>query len=412
MARVSVDLQKMRNLRRRKLRGLTRGVLGADPGVPRLKKLAAWLDQQSTDLDGTGTGQTFTVAPASVAATGILTLTGQPLDTETVTLDTKVYTFQTTLTDADGNVAIGSSASVSLDNLIAAITLAARQVAATGVLTLTGQPLDTETVTVGGTTYTFQTSLVDSANNVLIGATASDSIDNLIAAISAGAGAGTLYGTGTVENADASAAAGAGDTMDLTAKTLGPGGNSVTTTETLTNGSYGAATLEGGFDRYAASMTDHPTVTATAGAGDTMDVTAETAGAAGNTIASTETLTNGSFGGATLSGGLDGEGLEIASHGHVSGDGPFLASNSGGALPAGLDATTLYWAGLLDASHIRLHRTWAEAAAGTNPVDITDAGTGTHTLTPATTEAALAEHLRQGVSPATLRDATDVDDLI
>lgn len=119
---------------------------------------------------------------------------------------------------------------------------------ATGVLTLTGQPLDTETVVIEGKTYTFQTALTDSDGNVLIGATASDSLDNLIAAITLGAGAGTLYATSTTANTFVTAAAGAGDTMDVTALLGGTGGNAIDTTETLTNGSWGAAVLENGAD--------------------------------------------------------------------------------------------------------------------------------------------------------------------
>lgn len=119
---------------------------------------------------------------------------------------------------------------------------------ASGALTLTGNAGDTETVTIGSVTYTFQTVLVDAANNVLIGATASDSIDNLIAAITGGAGAGTLYGTGTAANADATAVAGAGDTMDVFAITPGAAGNAIATTETMLNGSFGGAVLSGGAD--------------------------------------------------------------------------------------------------------------------------------------------------------------------
>src|SRR5690606_4846590 len=47
-----------------------------------------------------------------------------------------------------------------------------------------------------------------------------------------------------------------------------------------------------------------PLVEAAAGAGDTMDVTAIEAGALGNAIATSETLTNGSWGAATLTGGI------------------------------------------------------------------------------------------------------------
>lgn len=119
-------------------------------------------------------------------------------------------------------------------------------VAASGVLTLTGQPLNTETVTIDTKVYTFQTTLTNVDGNVLIGASASASLDNLIAAITLGAGAGTTYAAATTLHPTVTAAAGAGDTMDATAKVKGTGGNTIATTETLTNGSWGAATLAGG----------------------------------------------------------------------------------------------------------------------------------------------------------------------
>jgi hypothetical protein len=118
--------------------------------------------------------------------------------------------------------------------------------AATGTLTLTGNAGNTETVTIDTKTYTFQTVLTDVDGNVLIGATASDSIDNLIAAITLGSGAGTLYAASTTLHSTVTAAAGVGDTMDATAKKAGETGNSIATTDTLTNGSWGGATLSGG----------------------------------------------------------------------------------------------------------------------------------------------------------------------
>ena len=121
-------------------------------------------------------------------------------------------------------------------------------VAATGTLTLTGNALDTETVVIGSKTYTFQTTLTDVDGNVQIGATATDSVNNLIAAINLDAGAGTLYATSTTIHPTVSAASGGGSTMVVTAKTPGATGNAIATTETLTNGSWGAATLLGGLD--------------------------------------------------------------------------------------------------------------------------------------------------------------------
>jgi hypothetical protein len=113
---------------------------------------------------------------------------------------------------------------------------------ATGTLTLTGQPSDTQTFVVGATTYTMNTVLTDTANNILIGANATATCDNIVAAINAASGAGTTYGTGTTANAGARAVRSA-DTVVLTAKTEGPAGALIVTTESLSNATFGAATL-------------------------------------------------------------------------------------------------------------------------------------------------------------------------
>lgn len=125
------------------------------------------------------------------------------------------------------------------------VTVAAA-VAATGTLTNTGNFANGDTVTTGTKTYTFQTVLTNVDGNVLIGATASDSLDNLIAAINLGAGSGTLYAAATTANGFVSAAAGVGDTMNVTALKAGTQGNTIATTETSANASWGAATLTGG----------------------------------------------------------------------------------------------------------------------------------------------------------------------
>lgn len=117
---------------------------------------------------------------------------------------------------------------------------------AVGILTLAGQPLNNETVVIAGKTYTFETSLTDVDGNVLIGASASDSIDNLVAAINLDTGAGSLYAASMTEQTDVDASAGPGDTMDLVAQTGGTVGDSITTTETLTDGSFAEVTLTGG----------------------------------------------------------------------------------------------------------------------------------------------------------------------
>lgn len=121
-------------------------------------------------------------------------------------------------------------------------------VAATGTLTFTANALDTEQVTLGGTTYTFQATLVDAANNVQIGADAEESLDNLKAAVNLEAGAGTKYGTGTAMNPDAQLTDLPDEQVLATASTPGASGNSVTSTTTVTGASWTGATLSGGAD--------------------------------------------------------------------------------------------------------------------------------------------------------------------
>lgn len=130
---------------------------------------------------------------------------------------------------------------------------------ATGTLTGTTIAAD-DTVTIGGYTYTFVAALSEDTGDavpfeVLVGGTDSDSLDNLIAAINGDAGEGTLYGTGTTSHAFVTAAAGAGDTIDVTFNTPGAAGN-IATTATLTAGDWGAATLEGGIDATTGSAGD------------------------------------------------------------------------------------------------------------------------------------------------------------
>jgi len=118
---------------------------------------------------------------------------------------------------------------------------------ATGALDLTGGDFTNgETFTVGTRTYTMESVFSDTADYILIEAAATDTIDNIIAALTNGAGEGTKYGTGTVVNADITAAAGAGDTMDAEALVAGTAGNLIATTVSATNPVWGAATLSGG----------------------------------------------------------------------------------------------------------------------------------------------------------------------
>ena len=123
------------------------------------------------------------VQPNRTAATGTITNATNFLDTETVTIDAKVYTFQTTLTNVDGNVQIGGTVALSHENLRRAINLDG----------------------VAGTNY---------------------------------AAAMTLHPT--VSATDTAT------TTDLTAKTLGTGGNSIALAEATATATLSGATLSGG----------------------------------------------------------------------------------------------------------------------------------------------------------------------
>jgi len=116
---------------------------------------------------------------------------------------------------------------------------------ASSVLTFVSNPLNATTATIGGKVYTFQTVLTDVDGNVLIGAAATNTLDNLIAAITLGAGAGTTYATSTTLHPTVTAAAGAGDTMRATAKSAGTAGNAITTTTTVAGATWTGATLAG-----------------------------------------------------------------------------------------------------------------------------------------------------------------------
>ncbi len=117
---------------------------------------------------------------------------------------------------------------------------------ATATLTLTTNPLDTETVTIDGKTYTFQDTLTDVDGNVKIGATASISVINLAAAIDVDAGGeGVAYAASTTKHKTVNAVA-SSNTVVATAITGPTRGNALATTETLSDGSWGGATLSGG----------------------------------------------------------------------------------------------------------------------------------------------------------------------
>lgn len=110
-------------------------------------------------------------------------------------------------------------------------------------------PSDGETVTIDGVVYTFKTALTASttAGQVLIGGSAAIALDNLKAAINnAGGVPGTDYGSLTGAHPTVTATTNTNTTQVVAAIVTGTGANSIATTETSAHLSWGAATLGSG----------------------------------------------------------------------------------------------------------------------------------------------------------------------
>lgn len=118
--------------------------------------------------------------------------------------------------------------------------------AATGILAMYNQPTDGQTITVDGNTYTFKNTLA-ATKQIKIGATLAGTVANLAAALNDNGQSGVQYNMPT--GGDTTVTAAVSDTnVVLTARTGGVAGNSVATTATLTAPNrFMAATLSGGY---------------------------------------------------------------------------------------------------------------------------------------------------------------------
>lgn len=125
-------------------------------------------------------------------------------------------------------------------------------VPAVGTLTSSGTFTDTQTVVVGGKTYTTQTTLTNVDGNVLIGANAAATLQNLYDAINLTGTAGTQYAAAMTANTRVKATAVTATTLVVQALTPGEVGNLIATTETQTNAAWGAATLASGAGNFTA----------------------------------------------------------------------------------------------------------------------------------------------------------------
>lgn len=114
-------------------------------------------------------------------------------------------------------------------------------------LTVTVNPTDTETVVLNGKTYTFQTSLTNVDGHVKIAATLALTLANLVYAVNLSGGVvGTDYATATTVHPTIYARLFTGTIVKVYSKAWGVAGNALTTTETLANGAFTGATLAAG----------------------------------------------------------------------------------------------------------------------------------------------------------------------
>jgi hypothetical protein len=117
---------------------------------------------------------------------------------------------------------------------------------ATALLTSNGTaPANNDQVAIGDITYVFKTTLTGSPDEVLIGASAAAALDNLKSAVNTTAGEGTTYGTGTATNTLVTATTNTDTTQLFVSKAVGTSANSITSTETSANLSFGGTTMSG-----------------------------------------------------------------------------------------------------------------------------------------------------------------------
>lgn len=148
-----------------------------------------------------------------------------------------------TISTSNGEFAIAPQyASVGKDDTLNVVAAFGK-----GRLTWTGIGVADQTVTIGTHVYTFKASVAATADQVKVATTAAIQAQYLAEAINAVVGSGTHWGSSTVANTDVSAEYSNG-VVFLTALVVGKAANSVATTETSTNATFGAATLLGGLD--------------------------------------------------------------------------------------------------------------------------------------------------------------------
>ena len=157
----------------------------------------------------------------------------------------------------------------------------------TGGLDAGAPPVATggDTVTVGTQTYTFVTALssTPTANEVLVGTSEAASLTNLANAVNGGSGSGATYGSPTVKNTSASAAA-TSTSVVFTALVKGTSGNGIATAATGTSNTFASTSLTNGT---AGSVNDLSNITDATAALTTINTAIQSVAALRGTIGAT-----------------------------------------------------------------------------------------------------------------------------
>lgn len=284
-------------------------VMGLDPASypndSKLEQKVIYLETNASTMAGTLAAGTVTASGVAVAAETITigsktytwraALTGAkatsvltsdataPSDGDTVTINGRTYTYKTTLSSPaqQNEVLIGASAAVALDNLKLAInqgsvayptaadssgegsTWSTGTVRHSNVIattnTNTEQTIEARDYGTAANAYTTSensthlswTSTVmaggvaNVVDEILIGAAATNSLDNLKAAINNTGTEGTDYSAGTKAHPEVTGGAKDATTLVVTARDMAVG-EDLATTETMTNWAWGATTLASG----------------------------------------------------------------------------------------------------------------------------------------------------------------------
>lgn len=207
------------------------------------------------------------VTLATEASTGTMSSTQrQALDNEFSHIKTEIDNIGTTTTYNNAAVFSASATQVYLSDgqqsssiSVTTGALSSQLIGlgnySSGSFSLTSAPAADDTVTIGGSTYTFVTAFTTNAgaqttaNEVMIGVDVGTTLSNLEAAVNGGAGSGLAYSTPTTANASAHVTQVSGSSMTVQALASGAGGDTTVVGASLTNGggwANGATTLTGG----------------------------------------------------------------------------------------------------------------------------------------------------------------------